>query len=95
MWWQCPAWAHLRSSPDLPSESQREALPPCTLQLSVWMEAAGPEAGAQARATDYMMLSIVAARAAAENSLQANQLLEDQPAAVSDDIGSPGSTAPG
>ena len=95
MWWQCPAWAHLRSSPDLPSESQREALPPCTLQLSVWMEAAGPAAAVQAKAMDRMMLSIVASRAAAESNLEVNLPLGEQPAHVSNDIGAPGSTAPG
>ena len=50
------------------------------------MEAVGLLAMAQHKAIDHTMLLIVAARAAAQSSLDANLLLETQPAVVIDGI---------
>lgn len=35
--WVCPAWDHLRLDPDLPSHSDRLALPPCTLECGIFI----------------------------------------------------------
>ena len=77
LWWECPAWQHLRCDPQLPTIEGLALLPPCTRNLGIFMKDGiflssamenDADAKAMATATHAMMVQILLARNAHEEN---------------------------